>query len=158
MIFDYFKTLPQIPGVEAFIISTYHRKELDRWFRSDFNEPVVPDVVESIIQILGAQQKAGIEAHEIVVPYEKGVILIRAEEKFFITVIGKHKLDVPLVRLFLDVQIPKLVADKKFQKMIKSAPRDKFTVINEFNLDEKETTFLEFLAAEQQEKGHGTEN
>ena len=158
MIFEYFNPLPQIPGVEAFILSTYHRKEIDRMFRRDFNKPIIPDVVESVIQILGAQQKAGLDAHEIVIPYEKGVILIRAEEKFFVLVIGKHKMDVPLVRLFLDVTVPQLMADKKFLKMIKSAPGDKYAVINEFNLDEKETTFLEMLAAEQQEKDDGSEN
>ncbi len=158
MNFEYLATLSQIPGVEALIISTYHRKVIDQWYRSDFNEPVMPDVVETIIQILGAKQKAGIEASEMVIPFEKGVIIIRAAEKFFVAVLGKHKLDVPLVRLFLDVHMPRLMADKKFQKMMKTAPTDKFAVINEFNLDEKETTFLEFLAAEQQESNDGAEN
>ncbi len=104
MISTELRELLEVPGLEAVLFFTYHRKEIYKWYKSEFNEHVIADVVETFIQIFGVQEKGGLEAKEIVIPYEKGVVIARPTEKFFVIVIGKHKMDIPLVRLILDIK------------------------------------------------------
>ncbi len=150
--------LLEVPGIEAVLMYTYHRKELYKWFKADFNEQISQEIAESFIQIFGIEEKANLRTLEISVPYEKGIIIARPYTRFFVIVVGKHKMDVPLVRMFLDVKMEEIENDKKFQKLIKHAPSEKFGLINEFNLDEKEIAFLEQLESTNREIGDDSEN
>ena len=158
MITNHLSQLLEVPGIEAVLLFTYHRKELFKWHKAEFNDHITQEIAETFIQIFGIEEKTALHTREIAVPYEKGIVIARPFTKFFVIVVGKHKLDVPLVRMILDVAMDDVENDRKFQKLIKHAPTEKFGYINEFNLDEKEIAFVERVQSGHGEMSDGSKN
>ncbi|RMF60312.1 MAG: hypothetical protein D6748_04380 [Calditrichaeota bacterium] len=148
MIQTYFRDLTELKGVEAVILYDNHYRILDSWRIAQFNANVFTEMGEAFLHIFGLTEFLQANMNEICIPYDKGIIYARNHSRFFIVVIAKLSIEIPLLRLTMNVCMRELEADRKGRKWLKKLPTEKFYQIKTSALDDVEKIMLENILEE----------
>jgi len=83
-----------------------------------------------------------------VVPFDKGLLYARTHPKFYMVVLAKLSVEVPLVRLAMNVCLKEFEEDRKVKKLLKKLSDNKFFQIKSITLDDTEKIMLENILEE----------
>ncbi|GEM_PF-3552810 len=148
MIESFFKDLTEINGVEAIIVFDNHKRILDSWRVTQFNPTIFSEMGETFLHIFGMMEFLQSDIHEISVPYDKGIIYARTLPRFYLVIIAKLSVEIPLIRLTANVCLKDAEEHRKYRKMIKKLPDKKFYQIKTTALDDVEKIMLENILEE----------
>ena len=143
MIEQYFKNLIEIAGIEAVVIFDNQNNILDSWTLPKYNLTVFTELGETFLHVFGLIEHLRYEPTEIVVPFDRGLVFGKTEEKFYVIVIARVSVEVPLIRLAVNVETEDFKQARKVRKMLKKLPDQKFYQIKSITLDDVEKIMLE---------------
>jgi hypothetical protein len=148
MVKQFFKALTEIEGVEAVILFNNQNNIIGSWATSRYNPTIFNEMGESFLHIFGMLEYMKYDLNEVVVPFDKGLVYARTHPKFYIVALAKLLVEVPHVRLAMNVCLKEFVSNRKVKKTIKKLSDKKFYQIKSITLDDLEKVMLEKMLEE----------
>lgn len=148
MIVEFFKDVTEISGVDAIVLFNNQNKVIESWSGSKYNPGVFTEMGESLLHIFGLLEYLKYDMNELVVPFDKGLLYARTHPKFYMVVLAKLSVEVPLVRLAMNVCLKEFEEDRKVKKLLKKLSDNKFFQIKSITLDDTEKIMLENILEE----------
>lgn len=143
MLSELFKDLLAIEGIEAAVIYGPDNQVLDSWSIAHFNTQIFKEIGLSYLQIFSITDQMSRSFSETVVMHEKGQIFARSSDGLLLVVIAKLKVEVSLIRLFVNVGFAEYASSKKLQKIVRKISRGKEDFLNPRYLDSTEQKYLD---------------
>lgn len=148
MIAEFFKDVTEISGVDAIVLFNNQNGVIESWSSSKYNPGVFTEMGESLLHIFGLLEYLKYDMNELVVPFDKGLLYARTHPKFYMVVLAKLSVEVPLVRLAMNVCLKEFEEDRKVKKLLKKLSDNKFFQIKSITLDDTEKIMLENILEE----------
>ncbi|MCK6620742.1 MAG: hypothetical protein HUU32_07310 [Calditrichaceae bacterium] len=148
MIAEFFKDVTEISGVDAIVLFNNQNGVIESWSGSKYNPGVFTEMGESLLHIFGLLEYLKYDMNELVVPFDKGLLYARTHPKFYMVVLAKLSVEVPLVRLAMNVCLKEFEEDRKVKKLLKKLSDNKFFQIKSITLDDTEKIMLENILEE----------
>ena len=143
MVLPFFKDLTEIAGVEAVVLFDNQNNIIDSWTIPKYNPTVFSEIGETFLHVFGLIEYLSYDMEEIVIPFDRGLVYTRTQPEFYLLVIARLSVDVPLVRLAVNVAMEAFRSNRKVRKMLKKLGGQKFYQIKSITLDNVEKIMLE---------------
>lgn len=143
MIEAHFKDLIEIPGVEALVLFDNHNHIIDSWTTSKYNPSIFNGLGETFLHVFGLLEYLNSEIDELAIPFERGMVVGRSFPKFYLIVISRLTVEIPLIRLAVNVCVREFLQHRKVKKRLKKMSDKKFYQIKSITLDDMEKIILE---------------
>jgi hypothetical protein len=148
MVEQFFKDVNDIEGVEAVILFSNQNSIVDSRATSKYNPTIFSEIGESFLHIFGMLEYMKYDLNEIVVPFDKGLVYARTHPKFYIVVLARVSVEVPLIRLAMNVCLREFEESRKARKTLKKLSDKKFFQIKSITLDDLEKIMLQKMFEE----------
>lgn len=148
MVQQYFKDVIEVDGVDAVVLFDNQNNIIGSSATTKYNPTVFSEMGESFLHIFGMLEYLKYGLNEIVVPFDKGLLYTRTHPRFYVIVLAKLSVEVPLIRLAMNVCLKEFVEDRKVKKIFKKLSDKKFYQIKSITLDEMEKIMLEKMLEE----------
>lgn len=143
MVLPFFKDLTEIAGVEAVVLFDNQNNIIDSWTIPKYNPTVFSEIGETFLHVFGLIEYLSYDMGEIVIPFDRGLVYTRTQPEFYLIVIARLSVDVPLMRLAVNVALEDFRNNRKVRKMLKKLGGQKFYQIKSITLDDVEKIMLE---------------
>ncbi len=143
MVQQYFSDLTGIAGIEAVVIFDNQNNIVDSWALPKYNLTVFSELGETFMHVFGLIEHLDYDMEEIVMPFDRGLVYAKSQEKFSIVVIARLSVEVSLIRLALNVNLQEFHNIRKVRRLLKKLPDQKFYQIKSSTLDDVEKIMLE---------------
>lgn len=148
MVEQFFKEVTEIPEVEAVVVFDNKQNMIGSWSTTRYNPSIFSEIGESFLHIFGTLEHLRYDLNEVVVPFDKGLLYARTHPKFYLVVLSKQTVEVPLIRLAVNVCLGELEENRKAKKTFKKLSDKKFYQIKSITLDDNEKILLEKMLEE----------
>lgn len=150
MIQQFFKNIVDIQGVEAVVLYDNQNSVIDSWAIPKYNPAIFTEVGETYLHAFGMTEYLKYEVNELTIPFERGLVYARSHPRFYLVIIAKTAVEVPLLRMAANVSLYDFVNDRKMKKKLKKLPEAKFFQIKSVTLDDVEKIMLENILEERE--------
>lgn len=148
MIVEFFKDVTEIPGVDTIVLYNNQNGVIESWSSSKYNTGVFNEMGEALLHIFGLLEYLKYDMNELAIPFDKGLLYARNHPKFYIVVLARLSVEIPLVRLAMNVCLKEFEEDRKVKKLLKKLSDNKFFQIKSITLDDTEKIMLENILEE----------
>lgn len=148
MIQEFFKDVTEIAGVDAIVLFNNQNGVIASWNGSKYTAGVYSEVGEALLHIFGLLEYLKYDMNELVVPFDKGLLYARTHPKFYVMVLARLSVEVPLVRLAMNICLKEFEEDRKVKKLLKKLSDNKFFQIKSITLDDTEKIMLDNILEE----------
>ena len=143
MVEQFFKEVTEVSGVEAVVLFDNGQNLIGSWSTTRYNPSIFTEMGESFLHIFGMLEYLQYDLNEVVVPFDKGLLYARTHPKFYLVVLSRPGIEVPLIRLAVNVCLGELEENRKAKKAFKKLTDKKFYQIKSITLDDNEKILLE---------------